>query len=288
MDFATYQQQRFMQLMSSVGVASLDLLGGMSASLGLLNLQMAELRAANATQVALQQLILQRDELQQHLEELVYQGQKMVEGFTDPADKTPTVQKALLLRSFYRCVTKAGIGTGAIRGLQNKRVFDGLMSQAKSLYRQLGHDPAVRNAVAKEESAEKRQLEEQQRLEAEEAQRLAEEAQRLAESHRRAIAVFDAVVQTAKRLGYTIGSSDHQVGLVCFQTGTSWSSFGQDVQITILDHGDGTYSMRMSHSHSQLTDWGEGGRIAKKVFEGARAILRREGLSKVLVSYDKL
>jgi len=66
MDFATYQQQRFMQLMSSVGVASLDLLGGVSASLGLLNVQMAELRATNATQIALQQLILQRDQLQQH------------------------------------------------------------------------------------------------------------------------------------------------------------------------------------------------------------------------------
>ena len=281
MDFATYQQQRFMQLMSSVGVVSLDLLGGMSASLGLLNLQMADLRAMNATQVALQQLILQRDQLQQHLEELVYQGQKMVEAFASPADKTTTVQKALLLRSFYMCVTKAGIGTGAIRGLQNKRVFDSLMSEVKSLYRQLGHDPAVRKAVANEEAAEKKQLAEQQRLEA-------EEALRLAELQRRPIAVFDAIVRTAKELGYTLAGTDREAGLIRFQTGMSWSSFGQDVEIVILAHEDGTYSMRMSHSSGQLIDLGEGGRIAKKVFEGAQARLRREGLSQVLIGYDKL
>ena len=70
MDFATYQQQCFMHPMSCVGAASFDLLRGMSASLGALNLQMAELRATSTTQAALQRLILQRDQLQQHLEEL--------------------------------------------------------------------------------------------------------------------------------------------------------------------------------------------------------------------------
>jgi len=226
MDFANYQQQRFLELMSSVGGASVDLLGGMSASLGLLNLQMAELRATCATQVALQQLMMQRDELQQHLEELVYQGQKMVEAFTDPSDKTPGVQKALLLRSFYMCVSKAGIGTSAIRGLQNKRVLDDLISEVKSLFRQLGHDPAVRNAVTEEEKAEKRQLAEQQRLEA-------EESQRLAELQRRPLAVFDSIVRTVKKFGYTLVGTDREAGLIRFKTGISWSSFGQDVEIVI-------------------------------------------------------
>ena len=192
MDFATYQQQRFMHLMSSVGVASLDLLGGMGASLGLLNLQMAELRASNATQVALQQLILQRDEIQQHLEELVYQGQKMVEAFADPGDKTPAIQKGLLLRSFYMCVTKAGIGTAAIRGLQNKKVFDALISEVKSQYRQLGHDPAIRKAVANEEAAEKRQLAAEA---AEQQRRLEEERRRLEEERRNTPSTLRFIVE---------------------------------------------------------------------------------------------
>jgi hypothetical protein len=64
MDLATYQQHRFMELMGAVGLASVNLLSGMGDSLGLLNVQLAELRATNSTQLALQQRMLHRDELQ--------------------------------------------------------------------------------------------------------------------------------------------------------------------------------------------------------------------------------
>lgn len=69
--------------------------------------------------------MLHRDELQQHMEELIYQGQKMVEMFASQSDTTPAVQKALLTRSFYLCVTKAGIGTAMIR--ENGDGFDKLL-----------------------------------------------------------------------------------------------------------------------------------------------------------------
>jgi hypothetical protein len=99
----------------------------------------------------------------------------MVEAFASQSDSTPAVQKALLIRSFYLCVTKGGISTGMIRGLENKKAFDSLIAQVKSLYQQLGRDPAVRKAIAAEEAAEKKRLALEAYCKAEEEQRRLEE-----------------------------------------------------------------------------------------------------------------
>lgn len=111
----------------------------------------------------------------------------MVGAFAKPADRTSPVEKALLLRSFLMWFEQSGIGTEAIRGLQNKKAFDSLMSEAKLLYKQIKQDHAVRRAIASQEAAEEA---EQARLEAEEqARREAEEQrQRLALPRKKTLA----------------------------------------------------------------------------------------------------
>ncbi len=177
MNFVTYQNHRFKELMGFGGV-SVRLFTGMHASIEMLSDQLAEIQETNSTQLAIHQLVLHRDELQQLLEELIYQGQKMVEAFSKNDDSTPSVQKALLIRSFQLCLAGSGIGTGMIRGLENKRAFDSLISQLEVLYKQLSSDPDVLKAIAAEKAAEQDRLSLEVQQQAEERRRRLEEERR--------------------------------------------------------------------------------------------------------------
>ena len=184
MNFVTYQNHRFKELMGFGGVSA-RLFTGMHASIEMLSDQLAEIQETNSTQLAIHQLVLHRDELQQLLEELIYQGQKMVEAFSKNDDSTPSVQKALLIRSFQLCLAGSGIGTGMIRGLENKRAFDSLISHLEVLYKQLSSDPDVLKAIAAEKAAEQDRLSLEVQQQAEERQRRLEERQRRLEEEQR-------------------------------------------------------------------------------------------------------
>lgn len=72
---------------------------------------------------------------------------------------------------------------------------------------------------------------------------------------------------------------DKQNGIIAFSTGMSMWSWGQDVQLVIIDNADETYSIDISNSYHGLTDWGEGSRIGKRIVEAASQLLQRDGLS---------
>jgi len=176
-----YYQQRFLQLAEQsvdLGRVQALALGGIGASMAWLMSEMSELRHTHTAALALQQAILQRDVLQEKLEEFIYQSRKMISSFLDPADQSSPVSKALLIRSFFLSVKGAGISTSMIRGIPNKEAFDNCLDQAKALYRQLGQRSDVRKAIAEEEAAEKRRIENEAKRQAEEEARRIEEAKR--------------------------------------------------------------------------------------------------------------
>jgi hypothetical protein len=94
--------------------------------------------------------------------------------------------------------------------------------------------------------------------------------------------VFRCVVQAVRDIGYAVQGVDKQNGMIAFKTGISWWSFGQDIQLVVVDEGGSTCSIDMTNSHQALTDWGEGKRIGQKIMSRARELLHAEGLSDAL------
>ena len=139
-----------------------------------LSLQVAGLQATASDQLALQRRQEDREESQRSLEEKIYQGQKMVDDFTNPNDTTSAVTMALKIRH-YLLVTAAGVGTEDIRGIENKKAFDSVTSRAYSMFQRLLLDSSVRRAV---EAAKQREAEALEREAAERWKRKREEAER--------------------------------------------------------------------------------------------------------------
>jgi GYF domain 2 len=94
--------------------------------------------------------------------------------------------------------------------------------------------------------------------------------------------VFRCVVQAVRDIGYAVQGMDKRNGMVAFKTGISWSSFGQDIQLVVVDQGDSTCSIDLTNSFQGLTDWGEGKRIGQKIVQRARKLLHAEELPNAL------
>lgn len=95
--------------------------------------------------------------------------------------------------------------------------------------------------------------------------------------------VFRCVLQAVRDIGYAIQGVDKQNGMIAFKTGISWRTFGQDIQLVVVDEGNATCSIDMTSSYEGVTDWGEGKRIGQKIVKRARELLHAEGLSDALL-----
>jgi len=92
--------------------------------------------------------------------------------------------------------------------------------------------------------------------------------------------IFDAATRTIQDLGYKIDSLDKTNGLINFKTGMSLRSWaGQEMSVLVLGNGDSASSVSISGKRNQtgvipqVYDWGEKGKIAKKVFAGMEKCL---------------
>ncbi|MEI6536851.1 MAG: hypothetical protein WCN98_16010 [Verrucomicrobiaceae bacterium] len=93
--------------------------------------------------------------------------------------------------------------------------------------------------------------------------------------------VFRCVVQAVRDTGYAVGRVDKHNGMIAFKTGISWSSFGQDITLVVVDMGK-TCSIDMTARSGQLFDWGESKQIGKKITKRAKVLLVAEGMPNVL------
>jgi hypothetical protein len=92
--------------------------------------------------------------------------------------------------------------------------------------------------------------------------------------------ILDGALRAIRDLGYKIDSIDKNNGLINFKTGMSWRSWaGQEMSVLVLGNGDNASSVDISSRRSQtgvilqVYDWGEKGKIAKKVFAGMEKYL---------------
>lgn len=85
--------------------------------------------------------------------------------------------------------------------------------------------------------------------------------------------LFSASQKAIRDLGYKTEQLDKESGLINFKTGMSMRSWaGQSMSIMIIDEGDSCeVSISGVRNQSgvivQVYDWGEGKKIAKKVFD---------------------
>jgi hypothetical protein len=167
------------------------LLADMSATMGSIHSEIAQVRKQNADILAIQQELLARERLQAYLEELIYQTQKLVAECSKANTNIPPSTRFFLLRGVLLHIKQEAIATPIIKGRDNKAAFDQMVSEANALGNQLRKDPAVRKAITWAKQLEdqrhreqKREQEEQEReREREQAEREREKA-RLATRHR--------------------------------------------------------------------------------------------------------
>jgi hypothetical protein len=141
-------------------------MGHISDSLSGLQGEMADIRKLNLRGLAIQQEMLQRDQLQSQMEEFIYNTQKIVDEFSSSScEEAPSV-KFFSLKGIIETVLELGIGTALIRGRENKAAFESTMSEVRRLALLLERDPDVSEAIAWTKQEQKRiALEEQKQKE---------------------------------------------------------------------------------------------------------------------------
>lgn len=184
--FDAYQQiLRQQRLQTGLMVGQIALAGHMSTSLNQISGEMAAIRQLNLQGLAIQQEMLQRDQLQSQMEEFIYNSQKMVTAFSEIDCEQPPSVRYFSLKGITDTVRQLGIGTALIRGRDNKAAFEAAMQDVDRLITLLKGDPEVIEAIAWAKAEQKRIDDEQQRRRQERQRLLARNDLRRTELHQR-------------------------------------------------------------------------------------------------------
>ena len=96
--------------------------------------------------------------------------------------------------------------------------------------------------------------------------------------------LFTYAVQSITDLGYNLVKMDKESGLISFETGMSyWSWGGQNMSIVFIDMEEITQVrvsgiMKQTGFFTQLYDWGESKKIGKKILEAIDEKILKEQL----------
>lgn len=130
------------------------LLAQMSNSLGAIHAEVAQTRQMQAEALAIQQELLNRERLQAHVEELIFQTEKLVAECRRADSDLPPSSRYYLLVGVLRQVEDDGIGTAVVKGRDNKAAFEKVMRDVASLHERLATDPEVQDALRWAEKAD--------------------------------------------------------------------------------------------------------------------------------------
>jgi hypothetical protein len=128
--------------------------------------QMEQVKRQTADTLAIQQELLNREQLQQYLEEFIFQTEKLVAEFSAKSD-VPASTRYFLLQSVLVQVEQDGIDTTTIRGRDNKAAFERAMASVNGLVTELLKDPEVQQAIKRAEKEEAKRAEKRRQIEAE-------------------------------------------------------------------------------------------------------------------------
>lgn len=120
----------------------------LQGAVGNLEAELGAIRQAHLDGLAAQQRIIQQEQLQAHLEEFVYNVEKLVERFGAEDCDVPLSVRYFNLRGIQDAVARQGIGTPVIRGRENKAGFERAMSAVQQMMASLERDSDVKEALA--------------------------------------------------------------------------------------------------------------------------------------------
>lgn len=133
------------------------------ASMNNIHSQMEQVKRQNEDALAIQQELLNREQLQQYLEEFIFQTEKLVQRFSAKSD-VPASTRYFLLQSVLAQVEQDGIDTATIRGRDNKAAFEQTMTRVHRLVAMLLKDAEVQDAIRWAEKQEAARLAKQQKI----------------------------------------------------------------------------------------------------------------------------
>ena len=176
--------------------------------------EVGEIRRTQQEGLELQRAIFARDVFQDAMEDFVYKFQKTLAEFGRPETAYPPEIQFHQLRQIIEQVDRYEITTACIRGRDNKAAFDACLTEAREAYRQLARHPEVRQLLAGEEAARRKELarreaarrEDKAREEAARRRREAAEARRAAENKVRRDEIRALTVRSRTATGVEEGS----------------------------------------------------------------------------------
>lgn len=170
--FDLYQKMlNHQRMQTGLMVGQTALMGHMAGSLHNLHGEMHAIRQMNLQGLAVQQEMLQREQLQSQLEEFIYNTEKLVAEFGNPGCDQPPSVRYFSLKGVAETVEQLGIGTALIRGRDNKAAYEAAMKEVNRIATSLESDPEVVEAIAWAAAEERRLAEDQRKQRAEQQAR---------------------------------------------------------------------------------------------------------------------
>jgi hypothetical protein len=187
------------------------LLGHMAGTLNGISNEMAEVRRLNENALAVQQQLLQREIMQQQIEELIYQTDKLVVECSNSQTDIPPSSRFFLMQGFLSTVEQQGIGTPIIKGRDNKTAFERVVTSATNLVKRLLKDPEVQQAIAWA-----KKLEDRRRKIEQEATVLREKLETLQEKRRPSVPVREVWANWMAGLKAKIPAQYRTIAIIAF------------------------------------------------------------------------
>ncbi len=164
----TYQELARIRAASENNLAFQTIQTGVLTSLngvmGSIHSEMAEVRQLHAEGLAAQQELLQREALQDRIEEFLYQAEKLVEKCSSRDTDIPYSSRYFLLQGVIHSVHHEGISTAIIKGRENKKAFDDVVAKINKMLSKLSEIAEVKEAIEWAEAENRRAIAERNRV----------------------------------------------------------------------------------------------------------------------------
>lgn len=164
----TYQELARIRAASENNLAFQTIQTGVLTSLngvmGSIHSEMAEVRQLHAEGLAAQQELLQREALQDRIEEFLYQAEKLVEKCSSRDTDIPYSSRYFLLQGVIHSVHNEGISTAIIKGRENKKAFDDVVDKINKMLSKLSEIAEVKEAIEWAEAENRRAIAERNRV----------------------------------------------------------------------------------------------------------------------------
>lgn len=139
-------------------------LTNLNGVMGSIHSEMAEVRQLHAEGLAAQQELLQREALQDRIEEFLYQAEKLVEKCSSRDTDIPYSSRYFLLQGVVHSVHNEGISTAIIKGRENKKAFDDVVTKIQKMLSKLSEIAEVKEAIEWAEKENRRAIAERNRV----------------------------------------------------------------------------------------------------------------------------